>query len=113
MNLISRYIIRQMAVMAVYALLAFLALYSFFEIINEVGDLGKGSYNGAKLGQYVLMQMPARAYELMPLAVLIGGLISLSQLASGSEPPSSAKKLKTSNLPPSTAKSAPAIPAFG
>ena len=31
------------------------------------------------------MQMPARAYELMPLAVLIGGLISLSQLASGSE----------------------------
>ncbi|MBS6065172.1 MAG: LptF/LptG family permease, partial [Neisseria mucosa] len=85
MNLISRYIIRQMAVMAVYALLAFLALYSFFEIINEVGDLGKGSYNGAKLGQYVLMQMPARAYELMPLAVLIGGLISLSQLASGSE----------------------------
>lgn len=35
MNLISRYIIRQMAVMAVYALLAFLALYSFFEIINS------------------------------------------------------------------------------
>lgn len=39
MNLISRYIINQMAVMAVYALLAFLALYSFLEIINEVGDL--------------------------------------------------------------------------
>ena len=58
MNLISRYIIRQMAVMAVYALLAFLALYSFFEIINEVGDLGKGSYNGATMAQYVLMQMP-------------------------------------------------------
>ena len=36
--------------MAVYALLAFLALYSFFEIINEVGDLGKGSYNGANWG---------------------------------------------------------------
>ena len=85
MNLISRYIIRQMAVMAVYALLAFLTLYSFFEIINEVGDLGKGSYNGATMAQYVLMQMPARAYELMPLAVLIGGLVSLSQLAAGSE----------------------------
>ncbi|SPY01537.1 putative permease [Neisseria meningitidis] len=85
MDLISRYIIRQMAVMAVYALLAFLALYSFFEIINEVGDLGKGSYNGTTMAQYVLMQMPARAYELMPLAVLIGGLVSLSQLAAGSE----------------------------
>lgn len=85
MNLISRYIIRQMAVMALYALLAFLALYSFFEVIDEVGNLGKGGYDGATMAQYVLMQMPARAYELMPLAVLIGGLISLSQLAAGSE----------------------------
>ncbi|EPI1190364.1 LPS export ABC transporter permease LptG, partial [Neisseria gonorrhoeae] len=42
MNLISRYIIRQMAVMAVCALLAFLALYSFFEILYETGNLGKG-----------------------------------------------------------------------
>lgn len=85
MKLISRYIIRRMAVMAVYSLLAFLALYSFFEVINEMGDVGKGAYNSAKMAQYVLMQMPARAYELMPLAVLIGGLIALSQLAQGSE----------------------------
>ena len=61
MKLIPRYIIRQMSVMAVYALLAFLALYSFFEVINEMGDVGKGSYTGAKMAQYVLMQMPARA----------------------------------------------------
>ena len=60
MNLISRYIIRQMAVMAVYALLAFLALYSFFEIINEVGDLGKGSYNGGKLGSMFYADACAR-----------------------------------------------------
>lgn len=85
MKLITRYLIRQLSVMTVYALLAFLALYSFFDIINEVGDLGKGSYNGTKMMQYVLMQMSAHAYDLMPLAVLIGGLIALSQLASGSE----------------------------
>lgn len=85
MKLITRYLIRQLGTMAVYALLAFLALYSFFDIVNEVGDIGKGSYNGLKMMQYVLMQMPAHAYDLMPLAVLIGGLIALSQLASGSE----------------------------
>lgn len=85
MKLLTRYLIRQLSVMAVYALLAFLALYSFFDIINEVGDIGKGSYSGAKMMQYVLMQMPAHAYDLMPLAVLIGGLIALSQLAAGSE----------------------------
>ncbi|MBP6393507.1 LPS export ABC transporter permease LptG [Uruburuella suis] len=85
MKLLTRYLIRQLCSMTLYALLALLALYSFFDIISEVGDIGQGSYNGAKMMQYVLMQMPAHAYELLPLAVLIGGLIALSQLASGSE----------------------------
>lgn len=66
-------------------LLALLALYSFFDIINEIGDVGEGSYSGIKMMQYVLLQAPAHAYELMPLAVLIGGLIALSQLAASSE----------------------------
>ncbi|MDO5640607.1 MAG: LPS export ABC transporter permease LptG [Neisseria sp.] len=85
MNLLSRYLIRRLAVMAFYTLLALLALYSFFDIISEIGDVGEGSYSGLKMMQYVAMQMPAHAYELMPLAVLIGGLVALSQLASGSE----------------------------
>ena len=85
MKLITRYIIGRMSVSAVYALLAFLALYSFFEVIDQAGDVGQGGYTGMKMAQYVLFQMPAHAYELMPLAVLIGGLLSLSQLASGSE----------------------------
>ena len=85
MNLLSRYLIRRLAVMAFYTLLALLALYSFFDIVSEIGDVGEGSYTGFKMMQYVLMQVPAHAYELMPLAVLIGGLVALSQLAAGSE----------------------------
>ena len=85
MKLIARYLIKQLSVFSLYALLALLALYSFFDIISEIGDLGEGSYNGMKMMQYVTLQMPAHAYELMPLAVLIGGLIALSQLAANSE----------------------------
>lgn len=85
MMLFTRYLISRLSVTSLYALLAFLALYSFFDIIGEVGDIGQGSYTGMKMMQYVLMQMPAHAYDLMPLAVLIGGLVALSQLASGSE----------------------------
>lgn len=85
MKLINRYLIKQLTVMSAYALLALLALYSFFDIINEIGDIGKGSYTGLKMMQYVILQVPAHAYELMPLAVLIGGLLALSQLASSSE----------------------------
>ncbi|MFV2029681.1 LPS export ABC transporter permease LptG [Neisseria sp. S1] len=85
MMLLSRYLIRQLTISALYALLALLALYSFFDIISEAGDVGKGSYTGMKMMQYIFMQVPAHAYELMPLAALIGGLIALNQLASGSE----------------------------
>ena len=85
MKLIHRYVIKRLAIMSVYSLLALLALYSFFDFVGEIGDLGKGSYNGAKMAQYIVLQIPAHAYELMPLAVLIGGLIALNQLASGSE----------------------------
>nr|WP_289623042.1 LPS export ABC transporter permease LptG [Neisseria montereyensis] len=83
--LLTRYLIRRLTVMSFYALLAFLALYSFFDVVSESGDIGEGSYSGMKMMQYVVLQMPAHAYELMPLVVLIGGLVALSQLASGSE----------------------------
>ncbi|HFC8517280.1 LPS export ABC transporter permease LptG [Neisseria weaveri] len=85
MKLINRYLISRLSVMTLYALVSLLALYSFFDIISEVGDIGEGSYNGWKVMLYVAMQMPSRAYELMPLAVLIGGLLALNQLAAGSE----------------------------
>ena len=50
-----------------------------------MGGVGEGGYTGIKMMQYVLLQIPDHAYQMMPLAVLIGGLIALSQLASNSE----------------------------
>lgn len=85
MKLISRYLIKELSAMSFYAMLALLALYSFFDVVNEIGDLGSGNYGGAEMLQYIALQIPAHAYELMPLAVLIGGLLALSRLASASE----------------------------
>jgi lipopolysaccharide export system permease protein len=34
---------------------------------------------------YIALQAPGHAYELMPLAVLIGGMVAMTQLASSSE----------------------------
>ena len=50
MNLISRYIIRQMAVMAVYALLAFLALYSFLKSSTKSAILEKAAITAQNWG---------------------------------------------------------------
>ncbi len=85
MKLITRYLISRLSIASLYALFALLALYSFFDIINEMGDLGKGGYGTPTMLQYVLLQIPAHIYELLPLAVLIGGLLTLSQLAANSE----------------------------
>ncbi|XXQ69421.1 LPS export ABC transporter permease LptG [Neisseriaceae bacterium B1] len=85
MNLLTRYLISRLAIMSCYALISILALYSFIDFLSEVGNIGKGTYTIWTAVQYITMQMPARAYQLMPLATLIGGLIALSQLSSSSE----------------------------
>ena len=85
MKLLTKYLITRLTVMSCYALLSILALYSFIDLLAEVGNIGEGNYTGWTAFQYIVMQMPARAYQLMPLATLIGGLLALSQLSSNSE----------------------------
>lgn len=85
MKLLTRYVVRRLGTAALAALLALAALYSFFDLLNEVGNIGKGSYTTATAFQYILLQAPSRAYQLMPLAVLLGGLFALNRLAADSE----------------------------
>lgn len=85
MRLLNRYVISQMTVYTLYALLALISLYSFFDIMGEISHVGDGRYTANKMLYYVLMLIPTHAYELMPLAVLVGGLVCLSQMASNSE----------------------------
>lgn len=85
MNSLTRYVISRLTLMSVAALFAILGLYSFIDFLSEVENIGKGNYTIWTAVQYMLMQMPARAYQLMPLATLLGGLIALSQLSHSSE----------------------------
>lgn len=84
-SLINRYLVRRLTVATLYALAALIALFMFFDVLDQIGDVGEGQYTTAKMLQYVAMQVPGRAYELMPLAVLVGGLVALNQLAAHSE----------------------------
>jgi lipopolysaccharide export system permease protein len=63
----------------------FLALFAFFDLVNELGDLGVGAYNLREILTYVALSVPAHAYELFPVVVLIGTLYVLAHLASNSE----------------------------
>ena len=82
---LERYLGRQIFAAVGFVLLGFLALFAFFDLIGELAELGRGEYQLKQVFMVVLLSIPAHAYELFPVAVLIGTLYVLSHLASNSE----------------------------
>ena len=85
MKTIERYLARQIYAAVAFVLAGFLALFAFFDLVNELGDLGVGDYNLREILTYVALSVPAHAYELFPVVVLIGTLYVLAYLANNSE----------------------------
>src|SRR5258706_42815 len=82
---LERYLAKQIYAAVGFILFAFLALFGFFDLIKELTDLGMGECQLRQVFAFVLMSLPAHAYELFPVVVLIGTLYVLSHLASNSE----------------------------
>jgi len=78
---LARDIIRATALVAG----ALLGLFAFFDLLQELKDVGKGDYGLLKVVAYVLLTLPGRLYEILPIAVLIGSLYALTLLAQHSE----------------------------
>jgi lipopolysaccharide export system permease protein len=85
MRTVERYFARGVYASTLFVFAAFLALFAFFDLINELGDIGKGEYHLQHAVGFVLLSVPGHVYELFPIAVLIGTLYSLAQLAAHSE----------------------------
>jgi lipopolysaccharide export system permease protein len=82
---LERYLARQIYAAVGFVLLAFLALFAFFDLIAELRDLGNGNYQLRQIFTVVALMVPGHAYELLPIAVLIGTLYVLAHLSSNSE----------------------------
>jgi lipopolysaccharide export system permease protein len=82
---LERYLARQIYAAVGFVLLAFLALFAFFDLIAELRDLGNGNYHLRQIFTVVALMVPGHAYELLPIAVLIGTLYVLAHLSSNSE----------------------------
>jgi lipopolysaccharide export system permease protein len=85
MRTLSRYLWREIIAASAFVLVALLALFAFFELINQLEDVGRGGYQMQHALMFVGLSIPARAYELMPIAALIGTVYALSKLAANSE----------------------------
>ncbi|UXY15143.1 LPS export ABC transporter permease LptG [Chitiniphilus purpureus] len=85
MSLLARYLSKELTVFVLSTLGGLLGLYTFFDLIAELSDLGQGGYRLLDAVYFVLLRTPGNAYELMPIAVLIGAIFALANLAGHSE----------------------------
>lgn len=85
MRVIQRYFTAEITRSVLFALAAFLALFAFFEMMGQLEQVGRNGYKLQQAVLYVVMGLPGNVYELMPTAVLIGTIYTLSQLAARSE----------------------------
>jgi len=85
MNTLRRYLGREVLQATAFVLLALLAIFAFFDIVAQLEEVGRNGYTLRAALLYVLLSQPARIYELMPIAALIGTIYALSKLASSSE----------------------------
>lgn len=85
MKVLHRYVASEVVSAVLFVLLAFLALFAFFNLMGELPEVGRGGYRLQHAFLYVAMELPDDAYQLMPIAVLIGTIYALAQLAARSE----------------------------
>ena len=85
MNIITRYLLKEITVSVTLIMLGLIAMFSFFDLIQELESLGRGSYGLSKVMLFVILSAPGHIYEIMPVAVLVGCMYSIGQLARHSE----------------------------
>lgn len=85
MKIHERHLAREIYVATAIVLIGFMALFAFFDLIYELESVGKGGYELRHALGYVALTIPGRAYELLPICVLIGSLYALTTLAKQSE----------------------------
>ena len=81
----ERHLAREIYGATLLVLAGFLGLFAFFDLIQQMEDVGKSGYELRHALGYVTLTLPGRIYELLPIAVLIGALYSLTLLARHSE----------------------------
>ncbi|MFQ5633926.1 MAG: LPS export ABC transporter permease LptG [Gammaproteobacteria bacterium] len=84
MGILSAYLLRTILKSTLLVLGVLLALAGLFEFISEL-DNKMGDYGVAQALLFSLLRFPQLAFEMLPVATLIGALLGLGGLAANSE----------------------------
>ncbi len=83
-GILSQYLMRTIVQSTLLVLIVLLALAGLFEFIAELEDT-QGNYGTPEAVAFAALRLPQLAFEMLPVAVLIGSLLGLGALASNSE----------------------------
>ena len=83
-GILSQYMMRTILMSTGLVLVVLLALAGLFEFIAELDDT-RGDYQTGLAIVYTLLRLPNLAFEMLPVAVLLGSLLGLGALAGNSE----------------------------
>lgn len=85
MKTVDRYIGQNVIASTVTVLIVLLAIFSFFKFIDELEEIGRGSYTLGRAALVVALSTPGLAYELFPIAALLGSLLGLGAMMERNE----------------------------
>lgn len=80
MTLLDRYLAKTVLLYTALVLAVLLSLGALFVFLRQQGDIGHGTYSTLDAFLYTLCQMPGQAFELLPMAALVGTLLGLGAL---------------------------------
>lgn len=84
MKVISKMIFSQIIKSSLFVLVALVALFAFFDLIGQTGNIGT-RYSLAQAFLLTALTLPTRCYEILPIAVMLGSIFTLSRLAATSQ----------------------------
>jgi lipopolysaccharide export system permease protein len=84
-NTLDRYLYRTVLVYTAMAMAVLLTLGALVLFISQQGDIGVGSYSAGDAFLFTMLNLPQQAFDLLPIGAMIGALMGLGHLASGSE----------------------------
>ncbi len=85
MNLLTRHLAREIYLSIALVFAGLIMLFAFLDLIHELNVMGQGQYHLGYVMLFVVLTIPSHIYELFPVAVLVGTIFALVQLAANSE----------------------------
>lgn len=82
---VRRYLFTQIVAAVSFVAVAFLSLFFFIDFVDELQNVGHRGYTAGAAAISCLFSVPGHLYELLPIALLIGTIYTLSRLAQSSE----------------------------